>query len=147
MKILVVSDSHHDDETLRKIAIKHSDCDFYFHLGDSQSSKENISPFISVKGNCDYFSSDLIKYISTVTPYGKLYAEHIPFYQMNINKLKKEGYKIYLHGHTHRKRNEVIDGIHIINPGSISYPRDSHSSYCLLNISKDKVDVKFYNID
>jgi len=147
MKILVVSDSHYDDETLRKIAMKHPDCDFYFHLGDSQSHKENISPFVSVKGNCDFFNKEFINYISTITPFGKLYAEHIPFYQISIERLKKEGYKIYLHGHTHRKRNEVIDGIHIINPGSVAYPRDNYASYCLLNITNKKVDVIFYKIN
>ena len=57
MKILLVSDSHGDDESLRKIANKHNNCDYYIHLGDSQSSPDLIRPFVSVRGNCDYYSS------------------------------------------------------------------------------------------
>lgn len=146
MKILLVADSHGDDESLRKIANKHNDCDRYIHLGDSQSNPDLIRPFISVKGNCDYFSSDFKKFLILFSPYGKIYCEHIPFYQTNINKLKSEGFKIYLCGHTHRRQNEIIDGIHVINPGSIKYPRDGNLGYAIVEITEKSVKCKFYDL-
>lgn len=147
MKILLVSDSHGDDSSLAKIASKHNDCDYYLHLGDSQSTPDRIRPFISVKGNCDYYSSGFQKFLILFSPYGKIYVEHIPFYQTNISKLKEEGFKIYLHGHTHVKRDETIDGVRIINPGSIDYPRDNSRSYALIDITDSNVNVKFFELD
>ena len=146
MKILLVSDSHGDDTALREIANKHNNCDYYIHLGDSQSTPDLIRPFISVRGNCDYYSSKFINHIELNSPFGKIYCEHIPYYQMSIPKLKKEGYKIYLCGHTHRRQDEVIDGIHVINPGSIKYPRDAHEGYAIIEITDKAVKCKFYNL-
>lgn len=147
MKILLVSDSHGDDESLRRIANKHNNCDLYIHLGDSQSSPDLIRPFVSVRGNCDYYSSKFMNHLDLNSPFGKIYAEHIPYYQMNIPKLKKEGYKIYLVGHTHRRQNEIIDGIRVINPGSIKYPRDGESSYAIVEINEKSVKCEFYDLD
>lgn len=147
MKILLVSDSHGDDEALRRIANKHQDCDYYLHLGDSQSTPERIRPFISVRGNCDYYSSEFQKFLILFSPFGKIYAEHIPFYQTNIHQLKKEGFKLYFTGHTHTRKDEIIDGVRIINPGSISYPRNSDAGYAIIDISENEVKVKFYQLN
>ena len=146
MKILLVSDSHGDDETLKKIANKHNDCDRYLHLGDSQSTPDLIRPFVSVRGNCDYYSSKYMPSLKLNSEYGKIYCEHIPYYQMNIPKLKKEGYKIYLCGHTHRREDDTIDGIRIINPGSIKYPRDGKAGYAIIEIDDKTVKCKFYDL-
>lgn len=145
MKILLVSDSHSHDELLKKIANKHNDCDLYIHCGDSQSSKENIYPFVSVRGNCDFYSSDFSRNLVLISPLGKIYVEHIPFFLTNINELKKKGFVLYLHGHTHVKKDEIIDGIRIINPGSLAYPRDNSKSYAIVTIDK-KISVEFYDI-
>lgn len=146
MKILLVSDSHGNDEALRLIANKHNDCDYYLHLGDSQSDLEQIRPFVAVKGNCDFMRNEYQKSIILFTPLGKLYAEHIPFYQTSIDRLKNNGFKFYLHGHTHSPRNEIIEGIHIINPGAIAYPRSSEASYAILEIT-DQVKLTFYHLE
>ncbi|MCQ2792417.1 MAG: YfcE family phosphodiesterase [Bacilli bacterium] len=146
MKILLVSDSHGDDESLRKIASKHNDCDCYVHLGDSQSNDESIRPFIAVKGNCDFYSSKFPKFLELNSPYGKIYCEHIPFYQTSIPTLKRHNFKIYLCGHTHIKKNEMVDGVRVINPGAIAYPRDSWASYAIVTITENSVKCQFYDL-
>ena len=146
MKILLASDSHGHDEYLKKIVNKHNDCDIYLHLGDSQSNKEGIYPFISVRGNCDYFRSDFSRFLNFFTPFGKLYAEHIPFHQISLSELKEKGFKVYLCGHTHIKKYEIRDGVHIINPGSLAYPRDDKESYAILELTKDQINVEFFSL-
>ncbi|MCQ2794517.1 MAG: YfcE family phosphodiesterase [Bacilli bacterium] len=146
MKILIVSDSHGHDEILRKVAGLHPDCDFYLHAGDSQSDAENIRPFVSVKGNCDFFHRDYQSHYELMTPLGKLYMEHIPFYQMDFSDLKKANIKIYVCGHTHMRKYEIIDGIHLINPGSLAYPRDGKAGYAIVEITEQKFDYKFYDL-
>jgi predicted phosphodiesterase len=47
-------------------------------------------------------------------------------------------------GHSHQTEDTTIDGIRILNPGSISYPRDTNKSYMEISINeKLKVDIKY----
>ena len=55
IKILVVSDTHGEIGWVNDLLLSHSDYDYFFHLGDSELPSHMISPFTSVKGNCDYY--------------------------------------------------------------------------------------------
>ena len=120
MKILVVSDSHGDNQILKDIAKKHPDMDYYIHLGDSESDEYTIFPFVSVRGNCDYYPFEEQMLINT--PYGKLYAIHKPYGKEKF--IHENNIKIFLHGHTHIRRKQKEDGVYYLNPGAISFPRD-----------------------
>ena len=43
---------------------------------------------------------------------------------------------VFLYGHTHIKQDEMIDGIHVFNPGSVSIPKDGTHSIGLLEDGK-----------
>ena len=77
MKILLVSDSHGNNEALDLLTKNYPNMDIYLHLGDSESDEFSIYPFRSVKGNCDYFG-DFQNYLVIPTPYGNLFAQHKP---------------------------------------------------------------------
>ena len=47
---------------------------------------------------------------------------------------KRRGCEIALYGHTHEAKISVVDGVTLINPGSMHYAQ----SYCYLVINKDK---------
>ena len=53
MKIVVVSDSHRNQNVLYRIVDMNKDADLFLHVGDSELTEDEISPFVSVKGNCD----------------------------------------------------------------------------------------------
>lgn len=145
MKILVVSDSHGNNEALDLLAKIYPNMDFYLHLGDSESDEGSIRPFISVMGNMDdypYFNN----FLTIPTPMGNIYALHTPYVSKRELELNKA--RFFLHGHTHRRRLETIDKITYINPGSISYSRDGNElSYLILDINEKEFDAKFYTID
>ena len=142
MKILVASDSHGDNQTLKDIAKKHPDMDYYIHLGDSESDEYTIFPFVSVRGNCDYYPFEEQMLINT--PYGKLYATHKPYGKEKF--IHENDIKIFLHGHTHIRRKEKIDGVYYLNPGAISFPRDGEEqSYMILYIDCDKITCRYFN--
>lgn len=144
MKILICSDSHGDNESLMKIAKKHPDCDLYIHAGDSESVSYMIRPFDSCKGNCDYFS-DFVERRMFDTPYGKLLVQHTPNLQNSL--IREYNIRILIHGHTHRRRLEEVDGLVIVNPGSVSYPRDGNDkSYAIMELDQNKYEVKFYHL-
>ena len=53
-EIVVVSDTHYNNEPLKEIVNRFPSALAYLHLGDSQVSEKELFPFISVKGNNDY---------------------------------------------------------------------------------------------
>lgn len=148
MKILLISDSHYDLELINKVLNKHYDCDYYWHLGDSQLDKYQISPFISVKGNCDSEDFDLEK--DFVIDNLKIHLEHGHKIKGKFeNYIKKKNCDIFIFGHTHEKMLLKVDNTIVINPGSLIYPRDSHNgSYAILEIENLKFkSCQFYEIN
>ena len=148
MKIVVVSDSHGNVDVLRDIALREGDADIFLHCGDSQVNEAYISPFVSVKGNCDYFM-DYPPFRIVDTPYGKIYVEHgNRLFPMGVGTLKELGCSIYLQGHTHIKKLIKEEDIYFANPGSITKPRDGDlGSYLVIHLTKDKVDFIFKTLD
>lgn len=145
MKILIVSDSHNNDDELQKLVKINPNMNFYLHAGDSCSLNDNISPFISVKGNCDYFSN-YNEEIIIETPLGRLLMKHIN--NLSTPDLKKKNIKFFIYGHTHVRSIYEVDGVIKINPGSITYPRDNKKpSYVILEINNDSYKCVFKEID
>lgn len=144
MKILICSDSHGNDRALVDIYLANPKCDLYLHAGDSESDAWSIVPFESVLGNCDYrYDFPLRKIIDT--PYGKLLIQHHPNMPRDI--IKQYDIKIFVHGHTHIRKDKTEDGIRILNPGSIAFPRDRYDlSYVILNITENDCMVEFHSL-
>ena len=144
MKILLVSDSHGDYESLDLLAKKYPNMDLYLHAGDSEQDEFSIKPFISVRGNCDHYY-DFPNYLVIPSPAGNIYVQHTPYISKSV--ISEHNAKIVIHGHTHTRRNERVRDILFINPGAISYARDQFDgSYAILDIEDNKIEVKFYTI-
>ena len=145
MKILLVSDSHGNSTALDMLIKKYPKMDLYLHAGDLECDEQSIRPFDCVKGNCDHYSR-LPERRIIHTPIGYLLMQHLPYMPSDI--MKEYNVKIFIHGHTHRRKFEKKDNVYIINPGAISYPRDGFDlSYAIVTITNDDVDVKFYTLD
>ena len=56
---------------------------------------------------------------------------------------RSNGADIVLYGHTHVAKTEYDDGLYVMNPGSISHPREGAPSYGVVEISSAGV---FLNI-
>lgn len=143
MKIILVSDSHHNNRALDQIALLYPEADLFLHAGDSETDEYSIAPFESVKGNCDHFSTAPIRRIID-TPVGKLLMQHYPTIPYDI--IKEYDIKIFVHGHTHSRKYSQENGLIIINPGAISFDRDGHDlSYAILTIDTT-VSVEFKSL-
>ena len=144
MKILLVSDSHGDYDSLDRLYKMYPEMDLYLHAGDSEQDEFSLKPFISVRGNCDHYY-DFPYFLVIPSPIGNIYVQHTPFVSKSL--INEHNAKIVIHGHTHRRRNEMINGILFINPGAISYARDRFDgSYAILNIEENGIEVKFYTL-
>ena len=141
MKILIVSDSHRNDELLMELVKEYPKMDLYLHAGDSQSIPEYIYPFDSCLGNCDSYPFDEKRFIRT--EFGNILMKHFPY----LADKEKENIKVFIHGHTHRYKAEIIDNILIINPGSISLSRDnSNGSFAILTMDEHQIKVDVIDI-
>lgn len=147
MKIIVVSDSHGDVEILKEIVRINPNADIYLHLGDSCVEENYLGPFVSVKGNCDYFSS-YPEYRIIRTSRCNIYANHGHLHTyVNNAFLKSKDCKIYLFGHTHCHYINQDGEYLYLNPGSVSRPRDNtNGTYMILNINKDEIEVEIKEI-
>ena len=144
MKILLVSDSHGDYEALDTLASKYPNMDLYLHAGDSEQDEFSIKPFISVRGNCDHYY-DFPNFLVIPTSAGNIYIQHTPFVSRSV--ISEHNAKIVIHGHTHTRRKEMVNGILFINSGAISYARDKYDgSYAIIEIVGKSVEVTFYTL-
>ena len=145
MRILLVSDTHGNNEALDILKVMYPKMDLYLHAGDSESDAFSIEPFRAVKGNCDYFG-DFLNYIVIPTPYGNLFMQHKPI--PNSQLMKEYNVKIFVCGHTHQRQYFEENGIVYINPGAIAFARDKYYySYAILDIDEKNVKVEFHTLD
>ncbi|MDD5791176.1 MAG: YfcE family phosphodiesterase [Erysipelotrichaceae bacterium] len=152
VKLCLVSDNHGDRGSLSKILYDNPDCDYYLHCGDSEMLEDEVRPFISVKGNNDYFSSFPKFRLMEIEGHRILIIHgHRIISPANIEGLaaiaKEKGCDVVFFGHIHIFTDAVIDGIRLINPGSTFYNRDySEPCYAILHINRQNIEVKRINL-
>lgn len=148
MKIFVISDTHRKLDKVLEVWKKLTNVDLVIHLGDYENDARRLEKLletevISVKGNMDgsYSTND---YKVLETEYGKLllthgHMENVKMSPLNlIYKAGELGCKAALFGHTHQAAYEEAGGIYLVNPGSLSQPRDgSNGSYAIINTEPD----------
>ena len=133
MKVLIVSDSHKRNENIEKVLNKVKPIDLLIHCGDAEGAEDYIGqmaecPVIIVAGNNDYFSKLDREKIFDVDKY-KVFLTHGHYYYVSmgverlVEEAKQRGVDIVMYGHTHKPMLDIRDDIVVINPGSISYPR------------------------
>ncbi|MDD3170955.1 MAG: metallophosphoesterase [Bacilli bacterium] len=150
MKIVVVSDSHHDLHLLEKIVASHPDASFYLHAGDSCRPEGDIHPYLSVRGNQDFHIKNDYRIIDAEGVKIYLFHGHRSFLSpMTLSGIAQNyGCQVIIHGHTHVPYYQIVNGIHILCPGSLAYPRTPRgTTYTIIDIDKDKnIKVKILDI-
>ena len=157
MKILVVSDTHRKDDNLKLVLSEECPLDMLIHLGDAEGSEHFIPDWVNpecrmemVLGNNDFFSRlDREREIDIAGH--KAFITHGHYYGVSmgpeglVDEAKSRGCGIAMYGHTHRPFLDVIDGVTVLNPGSLSYPRQEgrRPSYMIIHVDADgKMDYQ-----
>lgn len=149
MRILIVSDTHRHSENFLKVVEQAGPFDMVVHCGDVEGSEYIISeaagcPVMMVQGNNDFFS-ELPREREFMIGQYKVWLTHGHHYYiaMNTETIKQEGrareVDIVMCGHTHKPVIDIGKDITLINPGSISYPRQENRkpSYVLMEIDAE----------
>lgn len=151
MKILICSDTHRYDKNLRDVIEEQKPLDMLIHLGDAEGSDASIASWLNedcelvmVRGNNDFFSNLESEMELDLGPH-RIFLTHGHHYHVSlgVDYLREEaldrGCDMAMYGHTHRPYLEYGNEVLILNPGSLSYPRqEGHNpSYMILEFDND----------
>jgi putative phosphoesterase len=164
MKILAVSDSHHDTSfllpALRRFA---GEVDLIAHMGDgvadvkaaARQARMKLPRVVGVRGNGDHDPAFWPRLLvgNSARPVLLLHG-HLDGVGEGLAKAmvkaEEAGAKLLLFGHTHRAFSEVNRGILVLNPGSISRPRGrDHPTFAVIDVPEDLdvwFTVQFYEV-
>lgn len=158
MRVLVVSDSHGSNVYLNKAIEEAGNFDYFMHLGDLEGSEHFIEAFVEcptaiISGNNDYFTT--IEHELEFELEGHhVFMTHGHRYNIyaGVDCLRKEGQRrgadIILFGHTHCPYIEQTEECLILNPGSISRPRQEGRipTYVIMDLKENgeiEVDLHY----
>ena len=149
MKILIISDTHGKNGGLKNLLKQIKPIDMLIHCGDAEGSEEYIReiaecPVHIVAGNNDFFTELPKEEEFCIGKYHVLVTHgHYYYISMGTEMLKEDararGFNLVMFGHTHRPYLEQDSDITILNPGSLSYPRQEgrKPSYIMRDIDRN----------
>lgn len=146
MRILIISDTHHDFDTLYRLVLREKDhIDLLLHLGDGAQDIDDLRavwpllPVRFVRGNCDYTST--APDTTVVETDGiRIFLTHGHLFNINYTperlstQARQQNAAVALFGHTHRQLYRDELGVQLINPGSLGKPRDGKRGYGIIEI-------------
>ncbi|MBS6560748.1 MAG: metallophosphoesterase [Clostridiales bacterium] len=155
MKFLVVSDSHGRDDDVKGVMEQVKDFDMLIHCGDVEGGEDYIraltdKPVIMVAGNNDFRSDLPSQELIEVEGYRIFIAHGHQFYvNFGVGNLeefcRKNDIQVAMFGHTHKPYLQIEDDLTILNPGSISYPRQSDRKQTFLIMEIDSNGEAHYS--
>lgn len=154
-KVVIISDSHGDLSNVRKIMDKEQSVQQVIHLGDLIGQEMQLKEICGcgirlVKGNCDYYAGNPVSDVLEIGT-NRIFITHGHHYGVNfgLDRLcfaaKENQCNIAMYGHTHVPENSVYGGVIIVNPGSVSQPRQlNHKpTYAVMEIDEQgKTDIR-----
>ena len=154
MRILIVSDTHRQNNNYLKVLERVKPVDMVIHCGDVEGSEYTISksagcPVEMVAGNNDYFTDLPREKEFQIGNYHVWLTHGHNYYVAMENAILKEearsrGADIVMYGHTHRPSLTREEDLIILNPGSVAYPRQEgrRPSYMIMELDKEgKIDI------
>ena len=147
MRVLIVSDTHGRHRNLDRALEEAGEIDVFIHLGDVEGGEDYMNAVIDcekhmVRGNNDFFSSLPREEEFYLCGY-KVFITHGHAYYVSLDSEyifeegKARNVDIVMYGHTHRPFFEQKEGLTVLNPGSLSFPRQEgrKGSYMLMEIA------------
>ena len=148
-RILVISDSHGRNDDVAGVIRQVGHIDMLIHCGDVERGDDYIRSLVDcpvhmVSGNNDY-NLDLPRQdIFNIGDYKTMVVHGHTFYvNRGVGRLREYALEnhidIVMFGHTPRPYIEIGDDVTILNPGSLSYPRqkDRKPTFLLMELDDD----------
>ncbi len=148
-RVLVISDSHGRNDDIEGVLNQVGHIDYMIHCGDLERGDDYVRslvdcPVVLISGNNDYFL-DLPMEAEIEIEGIKIWVVHGHYYYVNmtVDYLREEGLKkgvdVVMYGHTHVPYFEQDENLTILNPGSLTYPRQKgrKPTFLMMTITDD----------
>ena len=148
-RLIVLSDSHGNAKGVSDLLPLIAENDYVIHLGDGAGDMREARGLYPDKvyacaGNCDFFSPLLedgvldIEGVSIYFCHGHKYGVKSDLHALAL-AAKTRDCTVALYGHTHIADIRELEGVTLINPGTLRCSVGKGGSYCYLVVHKDKV--------
>lgn len=146
-RALIISDSHGKNDDVKTVIEQAGHIDMLIHLGDIERGPDYIKSLVDcpvhmVSGNNDYNihlpASEEFEFEGY-----KIFITHGHRFYVNsgVTHLEKyaieNGYDVAMYGHTHVPYLHIGEQVTILNPGSISYPRQEGREHTFMIMEVD----------
>lgn len=151
MKVLIMSDTHRDVSNAITAIKNEGKIDMCLHLGDVEWDAAVLEeylecPLYMVKGNNDFLGLCPEELEINIAGH-KAFLTHGHRYLVNLgverlmDEAASRGADIAIYGHTHKPIIWETDGMTVLCPGSISYPRQNKrkKTYIVMEVDDDGV--------
>ena len=150
LRIMVLSDSHGNAFALRRAILAQKEAEHIFFLGDCLRDIEALfeefphRKFHTVCGNCDYESFVPSTAMENLNGTLIFYSHGHPYFVKQspvpfLQAAEKRNANIALFGHTHSSLIKYENGVWLVNPGSVSLPREGKPSYAVIDIEENGI--------
>ena len=149
MRILVISDSHGRNDDVAGVIEQVGPIDMLIHCGDVERGDDYIRSLVDcpvhmVAGNNDYNLELPSQDIFNIGDYKVLVVHgHTFCVYRGVERLKQYALQnhidIVMFGHTHKPYIEIDEDVTVLNPGSVSYPRqpDHMPTFLIMEIDDE----------
>ncbi|MFV0380442.1 MAG: metallophosphoesterase family protein [Anaerorhabdus sp.] len=146
VKVIVMSDNHGHINPIVYLKNIYVEADMLIHCGDYLIDENYLNGLIFVRGNNDYDFNVPEEIVIKIKNHKCMIVHgHKSLFNGKKNLVslaKRNGCDVIFYGHTHIFDDSVIDGVRIINPGSLHFNRDgSKPSYAEVIFEDDKINV------
>lgn len=162
VKLLLISDTHGNQNLLEELMAIAKGVDVIIHLGDDYCDPESFlflkTPLFRVPGTWGpEYQNPLIenrRFESFLN--WRFFLSHTPTTDLHDRPedidpqivLDKQQCDVFCHGHTHQPKIEQNDRVVILNPGHLKseFDRGFPATYSLLTLSYEWMDIKIINL-
>ena len=157
MRIVVVSDSHNSFSALHRVVEAQPQAGVFLHLGDGESEFDDLRALYpdkrmaQVKGNCDWGSPS--KEEDMLICEGKrIFFTHGHLYDVKrgLDRLTRRARKlladIACFGHTHAAISHYVEGLYLLNPGSLALPRRTSPTYGVIDLTPAGIAINIVQL-
>lgn len=155
MRILVISDSHGKNDDVKQVIEQVGKIDMFIHLGDIERGPDYIREMANcethmIAGNNDYDIA-LPDNDSFMIGEKKVFITHGHRFYVGsgVERLREyaleNGYDLVMYGHTHVPFLDIGEKVTILNPGSLSYPRQDGRQHTFMLIEVDAAGEFHYS--
>lgn len=157
-RYLIVSDTHGNDMDIGIVLHREPPFDVLIHLGDVEGCENIIESLarckcIFIRGNNDFFvpnpremEIEIGNHRALLT-HGHYYGVSLG-YERLAEEAASRGCDLAICGHTHKPTDFFLGTTRILNPGSISYPRQENhiGTYIVLTEEEGEIKSRIYNV-